>query len=172
MAASEDISWLICESKCMMQIRWKMSFERVHFSVKFSAVSNAGEIMAGRGCWRRNYSWSWVVVGGRGGSWMVARFSNACYLFIILLVTHLSESQQKSNINFRTLYNLHPQDQSWVLVTISNWQCLLQFQSQINFRLPCTSVYGNFIFSISLVQSQQSSVNLVAGWREMVGVWC
>ena len=85
---------------------------------------------------------------------MVARFSNACYLFIFLLVTHLPESQQKSNINFRTLYNLHSQDQSWVLVTISNWQCFLQFPSQINFRLPCTSVYGNFISSISLVQSR------------------
>ena len=95
-----------------------------------------------------------MVVGGRGGSWMVARFSNACYLFIFLLVTHLPESQQKSNINFRTLYNLHPQDQSWVLVTLSNWQCFLQFQNQINFRLPCTSVCGNFISSISLVQSR------------------
>ena len=95
-----------------------------------------------------------MVVGGRGGSWMVARFSNACYLFIFLLVTHLPESQQKSNINFRTLYNLHPQDQSWVLVPLSNWQCFLQFQNQINFRLPCTSVYGNFISSISLVQSR------------------
>ena len=40
---------------------------------------DGGEIMAGRGWWRQNYGWSWVVVGdefkimtSRGWSWVVA----------------------------------------------------------------------------------------------------
>ena len=31
--------------------------------------------------------------------------------FCVSLVTRPSENQQKQNVNFRTLYNLHPQDQ-------------------------------------------------------------
>ena len=44
-------------------------------------VGVGGEIMTGRGWWQQNYgsSWvSWMVVGGRGWSWMVPQFVNAC----------------------------------------------------------------------------------------------
>ena len=47
-------------------------------------VGDGSKIMAGRGWWQQSYGWSWVeatklwlILGGRGWSWMVARFSNA-----------------------------------------------------------------------------------------------